>query len=102
MPIVAIEHIDVDENGVARIVGSRSKVIMIVMDQMNGYSPEEIQEHYPHLTMAQIHAALAYYHDRKAEIDQQIADSIREYEELRAQAGESPFAKKLREAGKLP
>ncbi|MDX1946386.1 MAG: hypothetical protein SFU86_13375 [Pirellulaceae bacterium] len=40
-------------------------------------------EAYPHLSLAQIHAALAYYYDHQQEIDQQIAAGCRLEEELR-------------------
>jgi uncharacterized protein (DUF433 family) len=84
MPIVSLEYIEVDDRGVAKIVGSRSKVMQIVMDTMNGFSPEEIHVQYPHLSMAQIHAALAYYHDHKGEVDDQIAESVCYADEMRA------------------
>ncbi|HET6572255.1 MAG TPA: DUF433 domain-containing protein [Fimbriiglobus sp.] len=84
MPIVAIEHIEVDDRGVAKIVGTRSKVRHIVMDTMNGLSPEDIRVQYPHLSLAQIYAALAYYHDHKAEIDKEIEEGLRYADEMRA------------------
>jgi uncharacterized protein (DUF433 family) len=60
MTVASIEHIELDNSGTARIVGQRTKVVQIVMDKMaNGWSPEEIQGQYPHLSLAQIHAALA-------------------------------------------
>lgn len=84
MPIVAIEYIEVDDRGIAKIVGTRSKVRQIVMDTMNGLSPEDISTQYPHLRLAQIHAALAYYHDHKAEIDAEIEAGRRYADEMRA------------------
>lgn len=84
MTIVALEYIEVDDRGVAKIIGSRAKVMQIVMDTMNGFSPEKIHAEYPHLSMAQIHAALAYYHDHKVEVDGQIEESRRYAEEMRA------------------
>jgi hypothetical protein len=36
-------------------------------------SPEEIALEYPHLTLAQVHAALAYYHANREEIETDIA-----------------------------
>jgi uncharacterized protein (DUF433 family) len=38
-----------------------------------GLSPEEIAAKIEHLTLAQIHAALAYYHANRDEIDSDIA-----------------------------
>jgi uncharacterized protein (DUF433 family) len=39
-----------------------------------GLSPEEIAAKIEHLTLAQIHAALAYYHANRDEIESGIAD----------------------------
>ncbi|HSZ55310.1 MAG TPA: hypothetical protein VK797_06605 [Tepidisphaeraceae bacterium] len=39
MPTVAIEHIEVDDSGTARVAGTRSRVINIVLDTLNGLSP---------------------------------------------------------------
>ena len=102
MSVVAIEHIDVDARGVARIVGKRTKVIQIVMDRMAyGWGPEEIHAQYPHLSLGQIYAAFAYYYDHKAELDAQIEADIRRADEMRAQVGESPVVQKLKKLGKL-
>ena len=58
MPTASIEHIEVDEQNVARIVGKRTKVIQIVMDKMaNGWDAETIHAQYPYLSLAEIHAA---------------------------------------------
>jgi hypothetical protein len=38
-----------------------------------GLAPEEIALEYPHLTLAQVHAALAYYHANREEIEADIA-----------------------------
>lgn len=100
---VSIEHIDVDEKGAARIAGKRTKVIQLVMDKMaNGWGPEELHAQYPHLSLAEIHAAFAYYYDHQAELDAQIQQDLKEADALRAQAGESPVTARLRASGKLP
>ncbi len=38
-----------------------------------GLSPEEIALEYPHLNLAQVHAALTYYHANQEEIEADIA-----------------------------
>jgi uncharacterized protein (DUF433 family) len=102
MAVVSIDHIEVDDKGVARIRGSRIKVIHLVMEKMaNGWDADEMHVQHPHLSLGQIHAALAYYHDHKAELDAQIQESVRFAEEMAAKAGESPVVKKLRAMGKL-
>ncbi len=103
MALASMEHIDVDEQGVARIAGQRTKVIQIVMDKMaHDWSPEKIHEQYPHLSLAQIHAAFTYYYDHQDELDTQIAGDLKRVEKLQEQAGRSPLVQKLRAKGKLP
>jgi hypothetical protein len=46
------------------------KVIELVMGQRaHGWSPEELSFQFPHLSTAQIHAALADYWDHRGELD---------------------------------
>ncbi|HEV3146543.1 MAG TPA: DUF433 domain-containing protein [Gemmataceae bacterium] len=97
MPIAAIKHIEVDEKGVARIAGSRIKVIHLVMNRTaEGGSVEDVQARFPHLSLAQVFAAFAYYFDHKDQLDAEIAESIRLADEYCANAGESELVKKLR------
>jgi uncharacterized protein (DUF433 family) len=52
--------------GAPRIAGSRIRVNDIVIWHFHqGMSPEQIISTWPQLTLAGIHSALAYYHDRK-------------------------------------
>jgi len=103
MTVASIDHIDVDDSGTARIVGQRTKVVQIVMDKIaNGWNPEEMQGQYPHLSLAQIHAALAYYYDHQTQLDAQIERDLQQAERMREQAEPSPIAQKLRSMGKLP
>ena len=89
-------HIEVDEAGVARVAGTRLKVIHLVMDKMaNGSTPEQMREQFPPLTLSQIHAALTYYYDHKAELDAEIEQDLRKAEALRANAGDQPTREQL-------
>jgi uncharacterized protein (DUF433 family) len=102
MTTVSVGHVVIDERGHARLEGSRIRVIDLVMAQMaNGFTPEELQQGYPHLTLAQVYGALAYYHAHKQELDEQIKRIGEMVDRMRAEAGESPVAKRLREEGKL-
>ncbi len=47
-----------------------------------GLTPEEIAAKIEHLTLAQIHAALAYYHANRDEIDTDIAEDESAAEEI--------------------
>lgn len=83
---VPITYIAVDERGVVRIAGSRSRVIDIVLDTRCGLTPQQIAEEYPHLSLAQIHAALSYYYDHKDAVDAEIERQRAEVERMRAEA----------------
>ena len=63
-------------------------------------SPEEIQFQHPHLSLAEIHAALGYYDDLKDEIDAEVERSLRETVRFRAQADESPIRARLSGMGR--
>jgi uncharacterized protein (DUF433 family) len=81
-----INHICLDERGVAYIAGTRTKVRHVATErQAHRASVEEIQEAYPHLSLGQIYAALAYYYDHQEQVDAEIAEAARYAEELRAQ-----------------
>src|SRR5688500_13161036 len=56
--------------GRACIAGHRIRVMDIVlMHEEGGMSPAAIVEQFPSITLADVHAALAYYHDNRAEIE---------------------------------
>ena len=96
------EHVQLDANGVPIIVGTNMKVVELVMAQLaHGWSPEELHFQHPYLSLGQIHSALAYYWDHKAELDADI-EGRRQYAEAeRGKAGSSPLASKLRDQGLL-
>jgi uncharacterized protein (DUF433 family) len=92
-----------DETGQVWIEGANTKVIQIAIDKSaHGWSAEEIQAQHPHLSLAQIHAALSYYYDHQAEMDAAIQRMAQEDQLLRAQAGPSRAEERLRHHGLLP
>jgi len=99
---VATSYIELDAEGRAWIAGANTKVVEVVCDKIaHGSSPEEIHFQYPHLSLAQIHSALAYYYDYQEEIDAEVVRQVKEYDELRAGAEQSPLRQKLRAMGNL-
>ena len=60
-------------NDQPRIAGTGVTVRRIVGWYKFGLDPEEIVRRIGHLTMAQVHAALAYYHANQEEIEAIIA-----------------------------
>ena len=68
--------------GRLRIEGTRITVNQIVTLYKQGYNAEEIADQYPHLTMAQVYAALLHYHTNQEEIDASLATEKNEAEKL--------------------
>ncbi len=67
--------------GRLRIDGTRVTVNQIATLYKQGYNAEDIADQYPHLTIAQVYAALSHYHANKEDID---ADLIAEEQEADA------------------
>lgn len=104
MPATQTEykHILLDDQARPIIEGTTMKVIEIVMAQLAyGWTPEEIRINHRYLSMSQIHAALAYYWDHKAELDAAIEADYRDAEAIRKATGESPFVARLKAQGIL-
>ena len=55
--------------GRPKVAGTGLTVSRIAGWYKMGLTPEEIVLEYPHLTLAQVHAALAYYHVNRDEIE---------------------------------
>lgn len=103
IPRATASHVFVDAKGIARLVGRHTRVTEVVLEKLAyGWTPEEIQEQHPHLTLSQIYGAFAYYYDHKQELDAQIEQEEREIAQFREQMGQSPVVEKLRALGKLP
>jgi uncharacterized protein (DUF433 family) len=59
--------------GRACIAGHRVRVLDVaIWHEQNGWSPDEIVSHVPSITLADVHAALSYYYDRREEIQEEI------------------------------
>lgn len=70
--------------GRPRIAGTRVRVQDVVVwhDRM-GLSADEIVSRYPHLTLAGVYAALAYYHNHREQIEAQMEAGHKLVEEMR-------------------
>ena len=72
------EHILLDEAQVPMIAGTTMKVVELILDHLAyGWSPEELHFQHSYLTMGQVHSALAYYWDHRAEMDLDIERRMR-------------------------
>ncbi len=65
--------------GAPIIEGSGVRVMDVaVRYEVLGMSPEEIVSALPHLTLAQIHAALSHYYEHKAALDREWKAAVRQ------------------------
>jgi uncharacterized protein (DUF433 family) len=79
-------HVVIDGDGVAWISGANTKVIQVVLDKLAyGWSPEETHSQHPHLSLAQIHSALAFYYENQNELDAEIERQSQLAEALKPQ-----------------
>ena len=79
MTSISKEHIEKTPGtcgGRARIAGHRIRVMDIVaLHEKGGLSPTQVVEQYPTITLADVYAALAYYHDHRDEIEADFEDA---------------------------
>src|SRR2546426_662939 len=103
MTVATQTHIRLDERGVAWIDDTNIKVMEVAMEKLaHGESAEEIfEQHAGYLSLAQIHAALSWYYDHKAEMDTEMQRQDEEFDRLRAASLDSPGRQKLRAMGKI-
>ena len=87
-PTVEKRHIEVTPGlcgGRARIAGHRIRVQDIVLWTEQGQSPDQIVADFPQLSLADVYAALAYYHAHREEIDRQVREDDQFAAQLKAQ-----------------
>ncbi len=90
------KHIILNEAGVPIVEGTTTKVIEIVLDvKAYGWSPEEIHFQHPHLSLGQIHSALAYYWDHQEELEADIERRLLRVKEIRKELKSVPLVEKL-------
>ena len=90
-------HIILNEKQVPIIAGTTMKVEELVIEYLAyGWSPEELCDSHPYLTMGQVLSALAYYWDHKAEVDRQIEEGLEYVNQLREAQGLTRFEARLK------
>lgn len=60
------------QGGKLCLAGTRIRVNTIAAMTMQGMDAEQILHEYPHIDLARIHAALAYYHANKKRIEAEL------------------------------
>jgi uncharacterized protein (DUF433 family) len=85
-------------SGEPRIAGTRIKVKHVyTWVELMGMTPSQVVAEYTLLSMAQVHAALAYYWSHKDEIQRDIANEEKLVAELKAKSKPSKFRERLAE-----
>jgi uncharacterized protein (DUF433 family) len=66
-------------NGRAIITGTKTSVSRMVVLYKQGANAEEIARRISHLNLAQVYAALAYYHANRDQIETELTEAEAEY-----------------------
>ena len=86
-----------DEQARARIQGTRFKVSQVARAVREGLEVRGIQEAYPGLSLAQIHAALSYYYEHQDAMEAQLQQEDRQVNEFVANHPNRVTREELRE-----
>lgn len=79
-------HLTLDPDGIARIGGTRYKVIHLAGEHFHfGWTADEILRHHPDLRPEQVYAALTYFYDHHATMVEEMSrlDALAEHEAAR-------------------
>lgn len=97
--IPSIHHCSIVRNkkicgGNLIIKGTRTRIIDIVIEyEYLGYSPDEIVNAHPYLSLSQVHDVLSYYYENREQIDGEIRKRKEEISRLSEAALKSHAAK---------
>lgn len=99
--VISYPHIVKEPGSPARLESHpRTRVAMIVVDYLGrGFGPEDLVRHYPYLTLAEVHAAMAYYHDHQGEIESEIQEELNQLNDSRDANSQSAIWQKLKAKG---
>jgi len=98
---ISYPHIEKPENEPARLRRlPRIRIAQIVMDYLaHGWSADEMCRQHPHLSIAEAHAAMAYYFDHQEQVDTEIREEFQTAQAARKEQPDSPFFTRLRAQG---
>ena len=70
--------LEVNEYGRVFVRGTKISIQRIIGRHLEGCSPAEIAEDYDRLSVSAVHAALAFYYEHQAELEEEEAADARE------------------------
>lgn len=93
-PVDVVVHHIVKTPGVmggrARIKGTRISVMNVISScEVEGWTPQDYQRSFHWLSLADVYAAFAYYHDHRAELEAELVADDALVEEFKRQHPES-------------
>lgn len=96
-------HIEISPDGVAKIAGTTIKVVEIVQDHLaHHWHAEDIVRQHPHLSLAQVHAALTYYYDHEREMEAEIERRLERVAEIKRRVSDDTISERLRRLRPAP
>lgn len=63
-----------DDNGTLRVGATRVTLESVLWAHQHGATPEEIQQQFPSLTLADVYEVIAHYLRHQSELDRYLAD----------------------------
>ncbi len=72
-----------DDDGVARVGGSRVPIDTVICAFTDGATAEQIAEQFPSLRLSNIYSVIGYYLDHREEVDEYLAERASRSEEVR-------------------
>jgi uncharacterized protein (DUF433 family) len=99
MTATAWPFIAVDDLGRPIIQSKGMKVLQLVSEHLAfDWDAEQLRRQHPHLALSEIHAALGYYHEHRAECDELLEREEQELCELRRTLEDPVLQERLRRA----
>ena len=78
-------HLSVDEHGIARISGSRYKVLHLAGEHYHyGWSAEELLRQHPDLKPEEVYSALTYFYDHYSQMVSELSEISQRVQRLPA------------------
>ncbi|PAW66597.1 MAG: hypothetical protein B9S30_07990 [Verrucomicrobiia bacterium Tous-C5FEB] len=95
---LTLPHLMRDSSGTLWIDNSGYRVVDLAAEHLaHGWNADTLQENHPDLSLAQIHAALAWFYDHEDEIRQEMRQREASATMRLSEIGESPLLSRLRE-----
>ena len=96
LPAVVVP-IRTDENGTIRVANTRVTLDVVLARFQQGRTPEQIQEGFPTLNLADIYAVITYYLNNQDEVNAYLHEQHEEAEQLRREIeAKQPQSQQLR------